>query len=122
MRIVVIILVLLASAKVWSQDRTYRTVMGDALVKTYSERVLDACRRLSATRTPSATATTMIWSRDTEIEATIGNSDVNVAIWDTENPLWSRRFRDPHIVLTSTAFPGTRCAYDLNARNASLSR
>ena len=44
MRMVVIGLVLLAGLKVWTQDRTYRSVMGDALVEAYRERAIEVCR------------------------------------------------------------------------------
>ncbi|MBA2126602.1 hypothetical protein DLM45_10275 [Hyphomicrobium methylovorum] len=120
MRIIVIMLALLACFKVWSQDRTYRSVMGEALANAYSERALEACRKASAPRTQNARITAAAWGRETGIETTLGNADVDVAIWDTQNPLWSRRFRDPYLVLTS-ATAGTRCAYDVTGNTATLS-
>ena len=89
MRFVVIILVLLASLKVWTQDRMYRSVVGEALVEAYRDRAIEVCRKQTAKTVPVASARTVadLWSVASAAEITLGASDVNVALWDTENPL-----------------------------------
>jgi hypothetical protein len=123
MRIVVIILVALASLKVWTQDRTYRTVMGDALVEAYRARAIEVCRKQTAKKAPVASAAEIagLWSANSGAEITIGDPDVSVAIWDTQNPLWPQRFRNPHLILTGAGESAAHCAYDLHAGMATLS-
>ena len=123
MRFVVIILVLLASLKVWTQDRMYRSVVGEALVEAYRDRAIEVCRRETAKTVPVASASTVsqLWSSSSAAEVTLGDGDVNVAIWDTQNPLWLQRFRNPHLVLTGTGETSAHCAYDLHAGVATLS-
>lgn len=123
MRKILLGLVVLAGAKVWYQDHTYRTAMGEAVVEAYRERAIEVCRRNAPKRTPGvredAAAT---WGPASSIEAVIGNPDIDVAIWDTQNPLWSQRFRDPHLILTaSKGSTSTRCAYDVHEGGAKLS-
>jgi hypothetical protein len=122
MRFVVITLILLASVKVWTQDRMYRSVMGEALVDAYRERAIEVCRKQTAKKLPVASvATATLWSTASAAEVTLGDPDVDVAIWDTQNPLWPQRFKNPHLVLTTAEGPETRCAYDLHAGVATLS-
>jgi hypothetical protein len=120
MRMVVIGLVLLAGVKVWTQDRTYRSVMGDALVEAYRERAVEVCRKTAAKR-PAAAAypdASGAWGAGSEAHVIIGNPDLEVAIWDTENPLWAERFRNPHLILTGGR---AHCAYDVRGGTATLS-
>jgi hypothetical protein len=123
MRFVVILLVLLASLKVWTQDRVYRSVMGDALVEAYRDRAIEVCRKQTAKQAPVISANTVasLWNGNSGAEVTVGDPAVDVAIWDTENPLWQQRFRNPHLILTATGEPSAHCAYDLRAGIATLS-
>jgi hypothetical protein len=122
MRFVVLVLVLLAGLKVWTQDRTYRSVMGEALVTAYRERAIEICRQQTARQAHAASSTVAsLWNADSSAEVTLGDSDIDVAIWDTQNPLWSQRFRNPHLILTGAGDPGAHCAYDLHAGIATLS-
>jgi hypothetical protein len=120
MRMVVIGLVLLASLKIWTQDQTYRSVMGDALVEAYRERAIEVCRKITTKRPAAATSpeATGAWNAGSDAQVTIGNPDLEVAIWDTENPLWAQRFRNPHLVLANDR---ANCAYDVRGGTATLS-
>ena len=118
MRTVLFGLILLAVGKVWFQDHSYRTAMSDAVVEAYRDRAIEICRRTALRRGTGSdlgddtSASTSAWGAASKAEAVIGNPDISVAIWDTENPLWNRRFHDPHLVLTSTN-SAARCAYDV---------
>ncbi|MBS0267815.1 MAG: hypothetical protein JSS54_02425 [Proteobacteria bacterium] len=127
MRKILLGLLLLAAAKVWYQDHAYRTAMGEAVIEAYRERAIEVCRRNAPKRpagarddatVASTVASTVSWGPASSIEAVIGNPDINVAIWDTQNPLWTQRFRDPHLILTAG---GSRCAYDVHEGGAKLS-
>jgi hypothetical protein len=120
MRTVVFGLILLAAGKVWFQDRTYRTAMSDAVVEAYRERAIEVCRLSASKRAPASREIVVAWGPSSAAEPVIGNPDVRVAIWDTENPLWNERYRDLQLVLTSTN-TATRCAYDVRRGAATLS-
>ncbi|HVZ03217.1 hypothetical protein [Hyphomicrobium sp.] len=123
MRFFVIVLILLASLKVWAQDRVYRSVMGEALVSAYRDRAIEVCRKQTTKKAPAAGAHTVatLWTANSPAEVRMGDPDVDVALWDTQNPLWSQRFRNPHLILTAAGEPGAHCAYDLHAGVAILS-
>jgi len=123
MRTILLALVVLAGAKVWFQDRSYRAAMSDAVVEAYRERAIEVCRRNAPKRVAGSREDgSAQWTAPSQIEAVIGNPDIEVAIWDTQNPLWSQRFRDPHLILTSsTGGRSTRCAYDLHEGGAKIS-
>jgi hypothetical protein len=122
MRFVVFILILLAGLKVWTQDRTYRSAMSEALVTAYRERAIEICRRQTAKQAHVASSTVAsLWNASSNAEVTLGDSAIDVAIWDTQNPLWPQRFRNPHLILTGAGEPGAHCAYDLHAGIATLS-
>lgn len=136
MRFVVFGLVLLAGIKVWTQDRMYRSIMNDALIAAYRDRAIDMCRRQARepaeaklaiihqkpkARSTSTADGSSLWSASVSAEIVIGNNAVDVAIWDTGNPDWSRRFRHPNVVLTSAQSASLRCSYDVAAGIATLS-
>jgi hypothetical protein len=123
MRLLVLGLVLLAGLKVWTQDRTYRTVMSEALIEAYRDRAIEVCRRQSPRRATlvSTAAAAGPWGSGSEAQIVIGNPDLEVAIWDTENPLWAQRYRHPHLLLTGTGEARAHCAYDLSDGVATLS-
>lgn len=122
MRKILLGLVVLAGAKVWYQDHTYRTAMGEAVVEAYRERAIEVCRRNAPKRAGGAREDAAAWGAASSIEAVIGNPEIDVALWDTQNPLWNQRFRDPHLILTAAKGGGTaRCAYDVHEGGAKLS-
>jgi hypothetical protein len=122
MRTVVFGLILLAVGKVWFQDHTYRTAMTDAVVEAYRDRAVEVCRLSASRRAPGSREVVgaAAWGPSSKAEAVVGNPSVSVAIWDTENPLWSQRFRDLQLVLTSMN-SAMRCTYDVRHGAATLS-
>ena len=123
MRTILLGLVVLAGAKVWFQDRAYRAAMSEAVVEAYRERAIEVCRRNAPKRATGARDEAPAqWAAPSQIEAVIGNPDIDVAVWDTQNPLWNQRYRDPHLILTSSAGGrSARCAYDVHEGGAKLS-
>lgn len=121
MRTVLFGLILLAAGKVWFQDHTYRAAMSDAVVDAYRDHAIEICRRLAVKRGPDARDDGVYaWGPASKAEAVIGNPDIDVAVWDTQNPRWDQRFRDPQLILSSMS--GTaRCAYDVRQGSATLS-
>jgi hypothetical protein len=120
MRSILFGLLLLAVGKVWFQDHTYRTAMSDAVIEAYRVRAIDVCRRSASKRAPGVREDVVAaWGPASNVEAVIGNPDVDVAVWDTQNPLWSQRFRDPQLILTSES-KTARCAYDVRQGGATV--
>lgn len=111
MRPFLILVAILAGAKVWTQDRWYRSIMQDALVQAYGEKAANTCLKEAQRGGKQAAA---VWNASTGAEVVIGNSATDVAIWDYQNPLWDVRFRHPHVLLTQ---PGSKahCAFDVAA-------
>jgi hypothetical protein len=118
-RTILLGLAMLAVAKIWYQDHTYRTAMADAIVEAYRDRALEVCRRNTVKRVGGARdLAASTWNVTSTAETVIGNPELSVAIWDTQNALWNQRFRDLHIVLTSAA--GERCSYDVRQGAATM--
>lgn len=121
MRTILIGLLLLAGMKIWFQEHAYRAAMADAVVEAYRQRAVEVCRRSALARAGSvADASVSKWGAASRAEAVIGNPDVTVAIWDTQNPLWTQRFRDPHLIITGAEGGGPRCAYDIRQGGATI--
>jgi hypothetical protein len=121
MRTILLGLILLAGMKVWFQEHAYRAAMADAVVEAYRQRAIEVCRRSAMKRSGgSRDDGANAWGAASSAEAVIGNPDISVAIWDTENPLWNQRFRDPHLILTASGIGGPRCAYDVREGGATL--
>jgi hypothetical protein len=121
MRTILLGLILLTGIKVWFQEHSYRAAMADAVVEAYRQRAIEVCRRSAMKRAGvSRDDVANTWGATSRAEAIIGNPDVNVAIWDTQNPLWTQRFRDPHLILTAAGVGGPRCAYDVREGGATV--
>lgn len=114
MRAIVVILALLAAAKVGYHEYLYRSASSDIIIAAYRERAMAACR---AQPTGAASATTdgsVRWNDVADIRLAIGNSAVDVALWDTGSPLWSARYKNPYLLLASRAGTGdVVCEYDV---------
>jgi hypothetical protein len=124
MRILVVCLLLLAGLKVWTQDRMYRSVMTEALIDAYRQRAVDVCRKQTTKKVPAALAGDIanLWGTGSKVDVMVGNPDLEVAIWDTQNPEWPQRFQHPNLILTGARDPNAHCAYDMRNGVATISR
>lgn len=121
MRTILLGLFLLAGMKIWFQEHAYRAAMADAVVEAYRQRAVEVCRRSALAHVGTIADTSASkWGAASRAEAVIGNPDVTVAIWDTQNPLWTQRFRDPHLIITGAESGGLRCAYDIRQGGATI--
>ncbi len=128
MRSVVVVLVLLAVAKVWTQDRIYRSATEDALIHAYRTKAVESCQRATRADTPLApnenARATLIhaWSRPERLSIVIGNPEVQVSIWEVDHAAWGMRYRYPYLVLDAgSPAPFARCSYDVILDRASVS-
>jgi hypothetical protein len=109
-RAVVLILAVLAGAKMWTQERFYRQGAEEALMLAFRERAIAACQSQEPARVAS-TSSLPLWTRPATIALQIGRKSAGVSIWEFKNELWPARFKHPHIVLTTS--PGAVCEYDV---------
>ena len=112
MQAAVLVLGLLAAAKVGTQEYLYRGGTRDVLVTAYRERAILACQK--DPRNQGLVANTTAWTRPAEIRVVIGRSDLDVWFWQVDNTLWSARYRNPYLVLaTADRSSSVQCDYDI---------
>ena len=117
MRAVVLILAGLAGLKVWTHDHIYRSATEDALVHAYRDSAIDACQK--GRRKDTDGKLSVNWNNTSSIHLVIGKRDVDVAIWDVDNPLWPVRYKYPLLVLKGGDYT---CEFDMTLGTASVSR
>jgi hypothetical protein len=139
MRALVILLALLAGAKLWTQERLYRDGAREALLLAYRDRAIAACQmsapdtpanrtadpigRLSDRSAPVSTASLPLWTKPSSVALAIGRSNAPVSIWEINNELWPARFKHPHVVLTANdRAPHAVCEYDVIEGRAYLTQ
>lgn len=123
MRLVVIALALLASLKVWNNERLYRSATEEALVAAYREQATSACRKDAARQLTGAAAAAapMLWARPSEVSLVIGKPRLDVAMWDVDNPQWAERYKKAFLVLKpSDKATEAVCAFDVLSGRAEI--
>ena len=121
MRIVVIFLALLASAKLGYQEYLFRTAARDAIVGAYKEHAVQACQKDS--KSQSLGVNSQAWANPRSVKLVIGKSSLDVYPWQIDHALWNARFRNPYLFLTARQGPASvRCEYDIVNAAAAISR
>ena len=72
MRALVLLLAVLAGAKVWTEERLYRQGAEEALLLAYRDRAIAACQSQQPTRVASADAALPLWTRPASVALAIG--------------------------------------------------
>lgn len=123
MRTLVVILAVLAGLKVWTQHSLFRAATEDALLRAYAARAVKTCQRSVKAdhRGQPLGAGAIDWSKYRSAKLMIGDPTVDVSIWQVDNELWNKRFKNPYILLKieHAHWPAT-CAYDIVAGRAAL--
>lgn len=121
MKAVILILGLLAAAKIGMSEYLFRTATRDVIVAAYKDRAIDACRRDAARDAKTAAAAGSVWSKPGDIRLVIGKSELDVYPWQVDHHLWLARFRNPYLLLTTAPGGGAAlvCEYDV-VHNAAL--
>ena len=118
MKAIVILLALLAAAKLGYQEYLFRGATRDALIGAYKEHAVQACQRGDHRRGGFEA-----WSNPKAIRLVIGKSSVDVYPWQVDDPMWNARYRNPYLLLTASQRAATvSCEYDITNAAASLSR
>lgn len=121
MRTVVILLALLAAAKLGYSEYLFRVSTRDAVIGAYKEHAVEACRKDAGSQ--SLGLGSQAWSNPSSIRLVIGKSSVDVYPWQVDHALWNARYRNPYLFLTMSQRLGTiACEYDIVNAAAAVSR
>jgi len=122
MKAVVILLALLAAAKLGYHEYLFRGGTRDALIGAYKEHAVQACQRDVRSQTLGVGA--QAWTNPKAVRLVIGKSSIDVYPWQVDDPLWSARYRNPYLVLTTASQRAATvsCEYDIVNAAASVSR
>jgi hypothetical protein len=118
MKTIVVLLAVVAGAKLFAQERLYRQGATEALIQAYRERAIAACQSQVPVQAPSP-----LWTRPASVELVIGRRSAAVNVWELDNTLWPARFKHPHVVLKTRKQPaGEICEYDVIEGRAYLTQ
>ena len=112
MRKLILLLVVLATAKLGLSAYLYYDASRDVIVNAYRQRAMDACALRSRTETPAITDAA--WSKPAAISLSIGKYSIPVYLWQIDNDQWNARYRNPYLFITP-AGRGEKaiCEYDI---------
>jgi hypothetical protein len=88
MRALVLVLAVLAGAKILAHERLYREGAEDALIRAYRERAMAACQSQEASRTRTVSAASPLWTRPASVGLVIGRKGADVNLWEVDDALW----------------------------------
>ena len=121
MRTVVVLLALLASAKLGYQEYLFRAATQDAIVEAYKEHAARACQKDA--RSLSLGLGAQAWSSPGAIRLVIGKATLDVYPWQVDHAMWNARYRNPYLFLTTgPRSERVSCEYDIVNAAASVSR
>ena len=121
MKPIVIVLALLAIAKVGYQEYLFRTSTMDVIINAYSSRAINACQRDA--RAQKMPATRQVWSRPASTKLVIGKSNLDVHFWQINSAMWNARYRNPYLFLVANhQRSNVFCEYDIVHGIASVYR
>ncbi len=121
MRAIVILLALLAAAKLGYHEYLFRGATRDAIIGAYKEHAVQACQKDS--KSHSFGLTPQAWASPKTIRVVIGNSTLDVYPWQVDHVLWNARYRNPYLFLTASQRSGAvRCEYDVINAAAAVSK
>jgi hypothetical protein len=121
MKPVVLLLALLAAAKLCQQEYLFRTATRDAIIAAYKERAVQACQKDA--KSLSSSLSPQLWTNPASIRVVIGKSSLDVYFWQFDHAMWNARYRNPYLFLDAGARPGAvHCEYDIVNAAASVYR
>ena len=81
----------------------------NVIISAYREHAIAACRQ-NGGQSINQTA----WSQPSEVRLSIGKSDLDVYLWQTNHRLWNARYRNAYIYVTiDHATSHIYCEYDI---------
>jgi len=121
MKAIVVLLALLAAAKMGYQEYLFRISTRDAVIGAYREHAVQACQKDARSQTLGLGA--QAWSNPKSVRLVIGKNSLDVYPWQVDNALWNARYRNAYLFLTASQHSATiACEYDIVNAAASVSR
>jgi hypothetical protein len=118
MRVLVLVLTLLAAAKIGTQQYLIASAKTDIIVSAYRDRAVGACREAARSRQLAVPAS---WSTQGPVRLVIGKSNLDVALWQVDHNLWQKRYKNPYLIFTISEAPlRIYCEFDIAHGAASL--
>ena len=99
MKPLIIVLALLAAAKIAHHEYLFRTSTRDVIIRAYKERAVQACQKepLGSMLGVSPQA----WNNPTSISLAIGKRNLNVHLWQVDHEMWNARYRNPYLLIST---------------------
>ena len=121
MKFLVVCLMLLAAAKLGTQEYMYREATSDVIVSAYRQRAIEACRIDS--RGQGLAIQESVWAQPSSLRLAIGKPAVDVQLWQVDNPFWNARWRNPYLFLSPAGNRiGLVCEYDIVNATAQIQK
>lgn len=120
MRVLVLVLVLLAAAKIGTQQYLITSTKNEIIIATYRDRAVDACRQEARTKKLDFP---VAWSGRDDIRLVIGKASLDISLWQVDHALWQARYKNPYLLFESGP-PKHRlfCEFDIAQDTASVMR
>lgn len=97
MRVLVIVLVLLAAAKIGAQQYLVASAKSEIIVSAYRDRAVGACGLLARAQHVELPQS---WAGQPEVRLVIGKSSLDVHLWQVGHTMWAARYKNPYLFLT----------------------
>lgn len=111
MKSLLIILALLAGAKIAHQEYLFRTSTRDVIISAYKERAVKACQNDAV---GTVLGLSQAWGSPNSISLSIGKRSLDVHWWDLDNAMWNARFRNPYLLISAGhRSMAATCEYDI---------
>ena len=121
MRALVVLLLMLAAAKLAFQEYLFRAGTRDAVLEAYRQHAVEACQRDA--RNLGLGVSAQAWVNPRTIQLVIGKRGLDVYPWQVDHANWSARYRHPYLLLTAGERAGRiACEYDIVNASAAVSR
>ena len=112
MKPVLIILALLATAKIAHQEYLFRTSTRDVIIRAYKERAVQACQK-DALGTMLGVSP-QVWNNPSSISLSIGKRSLDIHFWQVDHEMWNARYRNPYLFISAGERSGAAtCEYDI---------
>lgn len=120
MRGLVLVLLLLAAAKVGYQQYAVSTTKTEIIVAAYRDRAIGACERAAKLNQVEPNAT---WARSRDVRLVIRNGSLDVSMLLGESGIWSARSKNPYLFLSTAGETyNVFCEFDIVQGHAAVYR
>lgn len=120
MRILVLVLVLLAVAKVGTQEYLTSSAKNEIIIAAYRDQALGACREAARAKKLDVA---YVGDSGRDVRLVIGKGSLDVALWQVDHALWQTRYKSPYLLFTLSDRPHrVFCEFDITQGSASVIR